>query len=83
MLQRPGINPVQRYYSVAFLNKISILCASHDPAVRLSLFKVYFSMFKKILQSPEERKAEAFKKDRAKSKKDQVKEKQKAWKKAK
>ena len=70
MLQRPGIKPVQRYYSVAFLNKISILCAQHDPAVRLSLFRVYFSMFKKILQSPEERQAVVFKKDRTKSKKD-------------
>lgn len=80
MLQRPGIKPIQKYYSVAFLNKISVLCAQRDPQVRLALFRVYFFMFKNILQNPEERKAEIVKKDRSKSKKQQTKEKIKALK---
>lgn len=68
MLQRPGLKPVQKYYTVSFLNKIAIICG-HDEKARINLFRAYFFMFRNILQNPTERKELICKKDRSKSKK--------------
>lgn len=84
MLQRPGITVVQRYYSTAFLNKVALIGGSHDEKLRLSLFKVYFYMFRSILQKPEEKKSDALdKKDRSISKRDRIEKNKKTLKKLK
>lgn len=83
MLQRPGLKQSQRLYATQFLNKIASLTAKTDDKVRVELFKVYFAMFKSMLKNPKEVKAELFKKDRTKSKKQQIKEKMQAIKKMK
>jgi len=48
-LQRAGIKPAQKYYSVLFLNKIGSLCGSHSEQVRINLFRVYFYLFKDVM----------------------------------
>lgn len=68
MCQRPGLKSSQKYYAMSFLNKLAII-SGHDEAIRITLFRAYFHMFKSILQNPSERKELVFKKDRTKSKK--------------
>ena len=80
LLQRPGITPVQKYYSVAFLNKIAVIAGKHNTQARLSLFRVYFFLFKNIMQNPEELKKVVIPKDRTKSKKDRMQQKAKEMK---
>jgi hypothetical protein len=48
MLQRPGLKPVQKYYTVSFLNKIAVICGNDEKA-RINLFRAYFFMFRNIL----------------------------------
>lgn len=81
LLQRPGLKPVQKYYGVLFLNKIGQFCGKLGEKVRINLFKIYFQLFKEVMKNPEELKEVVFKKDRTKSKKEQIKAKAKALKK--
>jgi hypothetical protein len=83
LLQRAGIKPAQKYFSVLFLNKIASLCGSHNEQVRIKLFRVYFYLFKDIMQNPEELKQVVLKKDRTKSKQEHLKQKAKMMKKIK
>jgi len=79
MLQRPGLKTSQRYYAASFLNKVGSLAGKADDGLRVELFKLYFVMFRNMLKSPQELKESlAVKKDRSKSKKQQIKEKQAA-----
>mmetsp|Transcript_13083 Transcript_13083/g.22070 ORF Transcript_13083/g.22070 Transcript_13083/m.22070 type:complete len:132 (+) Transcript_13083:563-958(+) len=55
-LQRAGIKPQQKYCAVQFLNRVGAICGQGSDSVRMILFRVYFSMFKGILQNPIERK---------------------------
>lgn len=55
-----------------------MLCGQNSEKIRVSLFKVYFHLFKDVMKNPEDLKKVVFKKDRSKSKKDQQKVKSKA-----
>jgi ribosome biogenesis protein MAK21 len=68
MCQRPGLKSSQKYYTLAFLNKLALISGKNE-GIRITLFRAYFHMFKTILQNPSERKELVFKKDRTKSKK--------------
>lgn len=83
LLQRPGCKQNQRLVATHFLNKISALASKTDEKVRVELFRIYFSIFKTVIKNPQEVKEEIFKKDRTKSKKEQIKAKIKAMKKLK
>ena len=41
------------YYSVAYLNRIASMVAPKDEKVRVMLLRIYFSLFKKMLNSEE------------------------------
>lgn len=59
------------FYSIAYLNRVASMVAPKDEKVRVMLFRIYFSMFKKILKTEkDEQKVEEVKKDRTKSKRD-------------
>lgn len=83
LMQRPGLKASQKYYGAFFLNKIAILCGSSSEKVRIALFKIFFELFREVMKNPEELKTVVFKKDRTKSKKDQIAIKKKAMKKIK
>jgi len=53
-----------------------MICGKHNPNIRLGLFKVYFFMFKNIMQNPDIKDV-VIVKDRSKSKKDRLREKSK------
>jgi hypothetical protein len=48
-LQRHHTKPSHVYYSVAYLNRIASMVAPKDEKVRLTLLRTYFSLFRKIL----------------------------------
>ena len=77
LLTRQGVTPSQKYYAIAFLNRAAVIRGGHDPDLRLALFQSYFHLFRETLKNPEERRELVFKKDRTKSKKEQIKEKKK------
>ena len=77
LFQRKGLRVAQKYYACTFLNKIGVVCGA-DAKTRIQLFRIYFYMFKNILQNPAERQDLVFVKDRTKSKKQQIAEKKKA-----
>lgn len=59
------------YYSIAYLNRVASMVAPKDEKVRLMLFRIYFSLFKKILKTEEadaDKPAEEIKKYRTMSK---------------
>lgn len=78
-MQRNGAKSTHVFYAVAYLNRVASMVAPKDERVRAMLLRIYFSLFKKILKTeekPEEEeaaKALPFKKDRNKSKVDNVK----------
>ena len=48
-LQRHHTKPSHVYYSVAYLNRFASMVAPKDEKVRLTLLRTYFSLFRKIL----------------------------------
>jgi hypothetical protein len=61
------------YYSVAYLNRMAAMVAPKDEKVRVMLLRIYFSLFKKLLNTDtnaSEVPAPPVKKDRTKSKRE-------------
>ena len=52
-ISRPGMKKTHVYYAVAYLNRVASMIAPKDEKVRLILFKIYFSLFKKVVTSKE------------------------------
>jgi len=48
-IQRAGTKNNHIYYASAYLNRVASLVAPRDEKVRIILFRIYFSMFKKIV----------------------------------
>lgn len=48
-MNRTGTKNLHLYYSVAYLNRVASMVAPKDEKVRLMLFRIYFSLFKKVL----------------------------------
>lgn len=68
-ISRPGTKNNNIYYAVAYLNRISSMIAPKDEKVRIMLFKIYFSLFRKVVSTPSKKdKKVEIKKDRTKSK---------------
>ncbi len=71
-IQRPGVKNNHIYYAVAFLNRVASMVAPSDEKVRIMLFKIYFSLFRKVVSTPKPEKKNTKKpekkKDRTKSK---------------
>ena len=75
-IARPGTKNAHIYYAVAYLNRVATMIAPRDEKVRLVLFKIYFSLFRKVVTAKEEKvQPKKVKKDRAKSKDQQAQEK--------
>ena len=78
-INRPATKSSHVFYAIAYLNRVAGLVGGKDEKVRLMLFKIYFSMFRKILENKEKPgKPEKGKKDRTKSKDNQDKNKESA-----
>lgn len=73
-INRQGTKNNHIYYSIAYLNRVASMVAPKDEKVRTMLFRIYFSMFQKIIKS-EPQQPVKFKKDRTKSKDKQKKSK--------
>jgi hypothetical protein len=61
----------QIYYAIAYLNRVASMVAPKDEKVRIILFKIYFSLFRKVVSTPKDKTKEVkevVKKDRTKSK---------------
>lgn len=54
-INRTGTKNNHIYYACAYLNRVSSLVAPKDEKVRILLFKIYFSLFKKIVGSDEKK----------------------------
>ena len=65
-MQRPGTKNNHIYYASAYLNRVASLVAPKDEKVRLMLFKIYFSLFKKIVGSDEKKELDKKKAEEAK-----------------
>lgn len=78
-IQRPGTKNNHIYYAIAYLNRVASLVAPKDEKVRMILFKIYFSLFKKIVttKNTDKKPKVTVKKDRNKSKQEHEKEKKK------
>lgn len=48
-INRQGVKTSHIYYATAYLNRVASFIAPKDEKVRMMLFKIYFSMFRKIL----------------------------------
>ena len=72
-IQRTGVKNNHIYYAASYLNRVASLVAPKDEKVRIILFRIYFSLFKKIVKTevkPVEKEIVpvVVKKDRTKSK---------------
>lgn len=54
-MTRTGTKNSHVYYACAYLNRVSSMVAPKDEKVRILLFKIYFSLFKKIVRSDEKK----------------------------
>ncbi len=78
LMTRANTKNQHLYYSIAYLNRVAGMVAPKDEKVRVMLFRIYFSLFKKILKTEkDETKEEEVKKDRSKSKRENQKAKHK------
>lgn len=71
-ITRSSVKSSHVYYSVAYLNRMAAMVAPKDEKVRVMLLRIYFSLFKKLLNTdtnPDEL-APPVKKDRSKSKRE-------------
>jgi hypothetical protein len=50
-INRPGTKNDHIYYSIAYLNRAASMVAPKDEKVRAMLFRVYFSLFKKLIST--------------------------------
>ena len=48
---RAGTKNIHIYYAVAYLNRVASIVAPKDEKVRIILFRIYFSLFSKILKT--------------------------------
>ena len=72
-ISRNGAKNSHIYYAVAYLNRLASSVAPKDEKVRVMLLRIYFSLFKKILNTDfngEEVPEVHVKKDRTKSKRE-------------
>ena len=68
-MTRANTKNTHLYYSIAYLNRVAGMVASKDEKVRVILFRIYFSLFKRILKTEKDDEVvEEIKKDRSKSK---------------
>eukprot|EP00347_Sterkiella_histriomuscorum_P015659 403356183 len=79
-INRTGTKQNHIYYACAYLNRVSSMVAPKDEKVRILLFKIFFSLFKKIVGSEEKKDLEKEKaqipqkKDRTKSKEQRIRD---------
>jgi hypothetical protein len=50
-ISRPGTKTDHIFYAVAYLNRMASMAAPKNERVRVMLLRIYFALFKKLLNS--------------------------------